>query len=141
MLPTVASSLLTLVLAQAATSAPPGASSKMTTLSGCIERDRTAPGQFTFADSDGISRFRLTGKNLKKFVGQRVEIVGGPPGKRVAFRTGLWPSPNTAAQAGGMDPARAAVAALPGGASDTAGPLTLPEFRVIQLRSIEGGCG
>ena len=99
---------------------------------------------------DGFSYvFRIGADNkvvrLKVAIGRRVddrvEIVGGPPGKRVAFRTGLWPSPNTAAQAGGMDPARAAVAALPGGASDTAGPLTLPEFRVIQLRSIEGGCG
>ena len=141
MFPSVASSLLTVALAQAATPAAPAASSKLTTLSGCIERDRTAPGQFTFADSDGISRFRLTGKNLKKFVGKRVEIVGGPPGKRVVFRTGLWPSPNVAAQAGGMDPARAAVANLPGGAADSAGPMVLPEFRVVELRGLDGGCG
>ena len=78
MFPSVASSLLTVVLAQAATPATPtpnAASSKLTTLSGCIERDRTAPGQFTFADSDGISRFRLTGKNLKKFVGMGADLV------------------------------------------------------------------
>lgn len=140
MIPPVASTLLTIVLAQSATPAVPPTASKMATLAGCIERDRSAPGQYTFADSDGISRFRLSGKNLKKFVGKRVEIVGGPPGKRVAFRTGLWPSPNVAAQAGGMDPARAAVANLPGGAADGVGPMVLPEFHVVELRGIDGGC-
>jgi hypothetical protein len=82
----------------------------------------------------------LTGKNLKKFVGRRVEILGGPPGRRVTFRTGLWPSPNVAAQAGAMDPAQAAIANLPGGAADAVGVSPLPEFHVSQLRGVEGAC-
>lgn len=109
-------------------------------LNGCISRDRITPGQFNFLDDDSGGRYRLTGKNLKKFVGRRVEIVGGPPGKRITFKTGLWPSPNVAAQAGAMDPAQAAVANLPGGAADAVALTPLPEFHVSRLRGVEGAC-
>jgi len=98
------------------------------------------PGQFTFLDNGGGGKYRLTGKGLKNFVGRRVEIVGGPPGKGITFRTGLLPSPNVAAQAGALDPAQAAVANLPGGAADANANAPLPEFRVIRLRNVEGAC-
>ena len=117
-----------------------GSDSKEIRLNGCISRDVVRPGQFNFLDNDSGFRYRLTGKGLRKFVGHRVEIVGGPPGKGVTFRTGLWPSPNTAAQAGALDPARAAVANLPGGAADAVGVSPLPEFKVIRLRGVEGAC-
>jgi hypothetical protein len=109
-------------------------------LNGCIARDRVPPGQFTFLEKESGFKYRLTGKGLKKFVGQRVEIVGGPPGKRVTFRTGLLPSPNVAGQAGAIDPAQAAVARFPGGAADATGLAPLPEFHVIRLRGVDGGC-
>jgi hypothetical protein len=109
-------------------------------LNGCISRDDIRPGQFNFREEDSGNRYQLTGKNLKKFVGQRVEIVGGPPGKGVTFKTGLWPSPNVAAQAGAMDPAKAAVARMPGGAADAPGANQLPEFKVVRLRGVEGAC-
>ena len=109
-------------------------------LNGCISRDQIRPGQFNFLDNTSGGRYQLTGKNLRKFVGQRVEIVGGPPGKGVTFRTGLLPSPNTAAQAGALDPAKAAVANLPGGAADAVGASPLPEFHVIRLHGVEGAC-
>ena len=109
-------------------------------LNGCISADGIAPGQFNFLDNDGGEKYRLTGKNLKKFVGQRVEIVGGPPGKGVTFKTGLLPSPNIAAQAGAIDPGKAAIANLPGGAADAAAVSTLPEFKVVRLRGVEGAC-
>jgi hypothetical protein len=109
-------------------------------LNGCISRDTKMPGQFNFLDNDSGFKYHLTGKNLKKFVGQRVEIVGGPPGKGVTFKTGLWPSPNTAAQAGALDPAKAAVARMPGGAADAPGASTLPEFHVVRLRGVDGTC-
>jgi hypothetical protein len=109
-------------------------------LNGCISRDAAMPGQFTFQEDEGGGKYRLTGKNLKKFVGQRVEIVGGPPGKGIAFKTGLWPSPNVAAQAGAMDPAQAAIARMPGGAADAPGANALPEFHVVRLRGVDGGC-
>ena len=110
-------------------------------LNGCISRDTIRPGQFNFLDNDSGDRYRLTGKSgLRKFVGRRVEIVGGAPGKGVTFRTGLWPSPNVAAQAGALDPAKAAVANLPGGAADAVPASPLPEFKVIRLRGVEGAC-
>ena len=128
--------------AQAAASPPkpPSNDSKEIRLNGCISRDTIRPGQFNFLDNDSGFKYRLTGKGLRKFVGQRVEIVGGPPGKGVTFRTGLWPSPNTAAQAGALDPAKAAVANLPGGAADAVGASPLPEIKVIRLRGVEGAC-
>jgi hypothetical protein len=138
--------LATLLVCQPASAAPqapkPTAKDapKEMRLNGCISRDRVTPGQFNFLDNETGGRYRLTGKNLKKFVGRRVEILGGPPGRRVTFRTGLWPSPNVAAQAGAMDPAEAAIANLPGGAADAVGVSPLPEFHVSQLRGVEGAC-
>ena len=126
--------------APGSSSKPPASESKEIRLNGCISRDAIRPGQFNFLDNESGFKYRLTGKGLRKFVGQRVEIVGGPPGKGVTFRTGLWPSPNTAAQAGALDPAKAAVANLPGGAADSAGVNPLPEFKVIRLRGVEGAC-
>lgn len=126
--------------APGSSSKPPANESKEIRLNGCISRDVTRPGQFNFRDNESGDRYRLTGKGLRKFVGQRVEIVGGPPGKGITFRTGLWPSPNTAAQAGALDPAKAAVANLPGGAADAAGVSPLPELKVIRLRGLEGAC-
>ena len=119
---------------------PPKEAPKQIRLNGCISRDQIRPGQFNFLDNDSGWRYRLTGKNLRKFVGQRVEIVGGPPGKGITFRTGLLPSPNIAAQAGAIDPAQAAVANLPGGAADAVGVSPLPEFHVVRLRGIDGRC-
>jgi hypothetical protein len=124
----------------AQTTTPAKDAPKEVRLNGCISRDGIRPGQFNFLDNDSGNKYQLTGKNLKKFVGQRVEIVGGPPGKGVTFKTGLLPSPNVAAQAGAIDPAQAAVARLPGGAADAPGASTLPEFKVIRLRGLEGAC-
>jgi hypothetical protein len=123
-----------------AAKAPGKDSDREMRLNGCITRDTITPGQFNFLEDDGGGKYRLTGKGVKNFVGKRVEIVGGPPGKRVTFRTGLWPSPNVAAQAGHMDPAEAAVARMPGGAADAPGASVLPEFRVARVRAVEGAC-
>src|SRR6184192_1190695 len=125
--------------AQAA-KAPAKDAPKEMRLNGCISRDNILPGQYNFREDDSGDRYHLTGKNLKKFVGQKVEIVGGPPGKGVTFKTGLWPSPNTAAQAGALDPAKAAIATLPGGAPDSPNQAALPEFHVIRLHDVEGAC-
>src|SRR6185503_12555978 len=122
----------------ASSSKPPANDSKEIRLNGCISRDAIRPGQFNFLDNESGFKYRLTGKGLRKFVGQRVEIVGGPPGKGITFRTGLWPSPNVAAQAGALDPATAAVAKLPGGAADAVGASPLPEFHVVRLRNVDG---
>src|SRR4026207_794703 len=90
--------------APGSSSKPPANDSKEMRLNGCISRDTVRPGQFNFLDNESGFKYRLTGKNLRKFVGQRVEIVGGPPGKGITFRTGLWPAPNTAGPARRLRP-------------------------------------
>lgn len=76
---------------------------------------------------------------LGDYVGQRVQLAGAVvESKRLVIKGGLLPNPNVAAQAGAMDPARAAVASSGG----TAGPGTvdLPEFKVKSVRPVSGGC-
>lgn len=112
-------------------------------MNGCVGRAPTAPQQsLTFEEGDSGFRYRLTGRGLNKYAGQRVEVVGAVPRpKRFAIRGGLWPSPNVAAQAGAMDPAKAAVARQPGGPeSGTGGSEMLPEFRVTRIRVVDGAC-
>jgi hypothetical protein len=142
----LAGTLLIALLAQPQADAPqvppgkPPSSTNLVTLSGCVSQKPGRSGEFTFLDADSGSRYRLTGKSARKFAGQRVEIVGGPNRKRLTIRGGLLPSPNTAAQAGAIDPAKAARANLPDGAADSTVGSILPEFRVTALRAVRGGC-
>jgi hypothetical protein len=100
----------------------------------------TTPGHFTLADSQTGSKYRLSGKGLGKYLNQRVEIVGKAQGSRLTVRGGLTPSPNTAAQAGAIDPTKAAVASMPGGADSGTGTAALPEFKVTRVQPLTGSC-
>lgn len=131
------------VQATATPPSPPAARKETTTtltLSGCVSRDLSTPGTFTFAEADTDTKYRLGGVRVRKYVGQRVEIVGAPVGRRLTFRAGLVPSPNVAAQAGAMDPVKAAIAGLPGGSDRGTGAVQLPEFRVTRVRALAGSC-
>jgi hypothetical protein len=109
------------------------------TLTGCVS-DRALPnGEFTFTDGTTGSKFRLTGKGIRQWAGQQVEIVSGP-NKRLSVKGGLYPSPNIAAQAGAIDPAQAAIARQPGGTASGTGGVDLPEFRVARVRAAGGSC-
>ena len=101
-------------------------------------QDPGTSGSFTFNESAG-GRYRLTGKSVRKYAGRMVRLVGGPQGKKLSIRGGLWPSPNVAAQAGAIDPAQASIARQPGGTSGTGG-FDLPEFRVVSVRGVDGAC-
>lgn len=111
---------------------------KILSLSGCVVRGETMPGQYTLEDKEAGLTYRLTGTDVRDYVGRRVQLVGGVPSRRFRIVGGLTPNPNVAAQAGDMDPSRAAVAASGG----TAGPgnVHLPEFRVKSVRPVSGGC-
>jgi hypothetical protein len=109
-------------------------------LVGCVSGDPGASGSFTFDESSG-SRYRLTGKSVRRYAGRMVRLVGGPQRKRLSIRGGLWPSPNVAGQAGAIDPAQASIARQPGGAASGTGGIELPEFRVVSVRGIDGSCG
>jgi hypothetical protein len=114
------------------------ASPKTISLSGCVVRNETVPDQFTLEDKDE-GKYRLTGVNLRDYIGQRVQIAGGVvETKRLTIKGGLLPNPNVAAQAGAMDPARAAVASAGGSAGP--GTVDLPEFKVKSVRPVSGEC-
>jgi hypothetical protein len=116
----------------------PKPKNEVITLSGCVESAEKAPGQFTLEDKSSGVKYRLTGAKVRDFVGQTVMIVGGSESKRVVVKGGLLPNPNVAAQAGAMDPARAAVAAQGGSAGP--GNVELPEFKVKSVRPTGGSC-
>src|SRR5919201_3155858 len=107
---------------------------KLTSVVGCVAADET--GQFSVYDDKQATTYRLTGKDLKAYVGQRVEMTGGPP-KRVRVAGGLLPTPNAAAQAGAIDPPPAA-AGTPG--AHVVPPAPLEEFRVKNVRLVAGDC-
>jgi hypothetical protein len=112
---------------------------KVLTLSGCVVRGETTPGQYTFEDKEAGTTYRLTGTDVRDYIGRRVQIVGGAPSsRRLTIVGGLTPNPNVAAQAGDMDPSRAANAAAGGVAGP--GTVQLPEFRVKSVRPVSGAC-
>ena len=105
------------------------------TLSGCVSKSDTSQ-DYTLSD-EAEGTFRLTGMSVRKYVGKRIEVVGAEP--RLAVKGGLYPTPNVAAQAGAMDPSRAATAAASAGpAAVSASPY--PEFRVRSIKPIAGTC-
>jgi len=109
-------------------------------LTGCVSGQPTAGGTYTLTDAQG-AKYHLTGKKMQKYVGKMVAVVGGPS-KKVSVSGGLWPSPNAAGQAGGLDPAQESIARQPGGSTRPAGPgaVPLPEFNVVRVRTVEGAC-
>jgi hypothetical protein len=116
---------------------------KPITLVGCVQPSTAVPNQYTFAD-DGtpksLASYRLSGANVKKYAGKRVEIVGAVVNQRLKIVGGLLPSPNVAGQAGAMDPTRAAIAGGAGGSVAGTGNVALPEFRVKSVRPMDGSC-
>ncbi len=111
---------------------------KTISLSGCVVRGEKTPDEFTLEDATE-GKYRLSGVKLKDYIGQRVQIAGGVvESKRLVIKGGLLPNPNVAAQAGSMDPARAAVASMGGAAGP--GTVDLPEFKVRSVRPVTGGC-
>jgi len=122
-------------LAAQAGGTPPKAAPKTLTISGCVGSDATGPGRFTLSDSENGTTYRLTGTNVKTFLGQRVQITGGLDSRRVHIVGGLLPSPNVAGQAGAIDPTQAAMSGRGG-----AGTAPLPTLKVTRVRPLTGSC-
>src|SRR5262249_36370522 len=120
------------VIAQ--TSKPP----KTITLNGCVERDDKKPEDFTLTDAKAKKKYRLTGIDLREYVGRLVQVDGGSVVKGVKISGGLLPNANIAAQAGALDPSRAAVQAATSG-STTGTAVDVQEFRVKTIRAA-GAC-
>ena len=129
----------TLLAAQSSAQQKKEAAPKPITLSGCVGRDPSAPNQYTLSDETGAATYRLSGMDVRSYFGQRVQIVGGvPERRRLKIVGGLQPSANAAAQAGAIDPVRAATEAAGGSAGP--GNVQLPEFRVKSVRPVSGTC-
>jgi hypothetical protein len=107
------------------------------TLSGCVVRSDTSPSQFTLEDKKAGATYRLTGVDFRDYIGRPVVVVGSGA-KKLAIVGGLTPTPNVAAQAGAIDPSRAAVVAQTDAAST--GNVEFPEFKVKSIRPSGGSC-
>jgi hypothetical protein len=115
---------------------------KSITLTGCVARDAADATHFTLADlTSAETTYRLTGAaDVRKYLGKRVTVFGSRVETKVAVAGGLVPSPNVAAQAGAIDPTRAAMAAQGSEANARPGTIELPEVRVRTVREASGGC-
>jgi hypothetical protein len=110
---------------------------KTVTLSGCVVKGKGQPNQFTLDDEQN-GKYQLSGNQIGRYLGRRVEIAGMTDTSRLKIKGGLWPTPNVAAQGG--DPVRGAIASQPGGGASGTGDADLPSFRVKSVRTLEGGC-
>ena len=106
----------------------PEQSNKPMVLVGCVAADTASADQFTLSDTKAGVTYRLSGTKLQTYTGRRVRIVGG-----------LYPSANVAAQAGAIDPTKAAIAATTANATETR-TVELPTFNVTQVRELKGTC-
>ena len=130
---------LLVVLGAATVSAQkPAKPPKTITLSGCVERDATKPEDFKLTDVKAKKTYRLVGADFREYLGRRVQIDGGVVVKGLKISGGLQPNANIAAQAGALDPSRAAVQAATAGS--TVGPTTdVQDFKVKTIRPA-GAC-
>lgn len=130
-------------VSSSAAQSPPAQSKKppkVISLSGCLQRDDTAPDQFTI-DDPKAGTYRVSGKDFREFMGRRVQLDGGVVVKGLVIKGGLQPNPNIAGQAGALDPSRAAVqAATSGGSTNTNANTSAPEFRVKTIHPTDGVC-
>ena len=115
---------------------------KSITLTGCVARDAADATHFALADfTSGDTTYRLTGAaDVRKYLGKRVTVSGLRVEPKVAVVGGLVPSPNVAAQAGAIDPTRAAMAAQGSEANGRPATIPVPEVRVRTVREASGGC-
>jgi len=115
---------------------------KSLTLTGCVTPDAANAGHFTLADfTTGTPTYRLTGTDLRRYLGKRVELVGATAQPKLSIVGGLTPSPNAAAQAGAMDPADAARANLGADGNTRPGNIVVPELKVKTIKAVAGSCG
>jgi hypothetical protein len=130
--------LFAFVTSSAAQSSSNKKAPKVITLSGCVARDEKSPQQFVIKDTHE-GTYRISGRDFREYLGRSVTVDGGEVVKGFVVKGGLLPNPNIAAQAGSLDPSRAAVQAAT--AQSTTGPdSALPEFKVKKIATVTGEC-
>ena len=127
-----------LTTAAAQTSTPPASPSQAPAkganplvLVGCVTADQANADRLTVSDPRAGVTYRLRGLNVAAYSGRRVRIIGG-----------LYPSPNIAAQAGAIDPTKAAMAAAGATGANITGMGTAEplEFHIARVRPLPGSC-
>jgi hypothetical protein len=114
--------------------------SKSIDVTGCVAPDGENANHFTLTDlSTGEIIYRLSGKDVREYLGKSVQVLGAVPPK-VAIVGGLSPSPNVAAQAGSIDPAQASMAAMGSEGNARPGNILVPELRVSAIKGATGNC-
>jgi len=114
---------------------------KPLTIAGCISEDPSAAGSFTLNDvTTGSTTYRLTGTDIRRYLGKRVSVTGAAHSSKPEITGGLVPSPNVAAQAGAIDPTRATMAAQGAGGNTKPGKIAVPELRVRSVKALAGAC-
>jgi hypothetical protein len=146
MLNTISAALVVATLAAFSQTTAPGAApagkpadpkAKPLVLTGCVAH--ADADKYTVKD-DKRGIFELAGKGLDIYIGKRVEINGTSTATNgLHITTGLYPSPNAAAQAG-SDPVRAFTDSMPGGAAHGTGRETAPTFTVTRVTAVKGDC-
>ena len=136
--------LLVVTLAAQSGTAPekkpaPKPASSTVTLTGCVGGGKSAGDPFTLTNGDGTIAYKLSGKNMRQYLGREVTIIGSNDTRRLKVVVGLTPSANAAAQAGAIDPAQAAVAADPLSTA-AKNDQQLPEFRVRSVQTSGVSC-
>jgi hypothetical protein len=125
--------------AHAQSPAPAPKAPTAVTMTGCVSARPDASGNYTFADAEGVSTYRLKGRKLSRFAGQRVEVVGGSAdGGGLAIRPRLV-GPMGGARGVALDPAQESIRRQPGGGGAGIGP-AYPEFRVSKVKTVSGAC-
>jgi hypothetical protein len=131
--------LASVLHAQQAQAPAPTSKPSPVTMTGCVSAKPVASGQYTFEDAGGGGQYRLTGKAMRKFAGQRVEVVTGRSGSGLTIKGGLWPAPSGGARGVALDPGQEAIARQrPAGRTSAAD--AAPELRVSNVRLVEGAC-
>jgi hypothetical protein len=115
-------------------------SNQPVTLNGCVVREAANGSSYTFTDATNGLKYKLAGKSVSRYSGMSLEVVGIVDRRNLKVYGGLWPSTNVAAQAGAIDPGKAAVAALPGGGASGTGSVDLPTLRVTRVGVASGEC-
>jgi hypothetical protein len=138
------STLVTMMFAAQATPAPPDATTKDAnsniTLSGCVTRDPTTPGAFTFADAATGARYRMSGVSMRKCSDQRVEIVGKPADRALHDPRRSLSVTQHCGASGRHRSGTGRHRELAWRGQHRHGRRQLPTFRVMRVRSLSESC-
>ena len=115
----------------------PKKGTSLTTLSGCVAAGPDGRKDYTLADASLGETYLLKGVDVREFIGKQVQVTGSTS-KRLRIGGGLYPSANVAAQAGAIDPTKAAMAGQSGPTANALKPVA--EFKVKSVRAVPGAC-